>query len=73
MTKLVMMDITGKVVIKTNVMMIGNVAEINFGDLESGLYLVDFAWERSKLQVVMKNGKREMVSEKWFGLFGSKF
>jgi hypothetical protein len=39
--ELVMMNITDKVVFKTN--------------------------------VVMKNGKREMVSEKWFGLFGSKF
>ncbi len=52
MTELVMMDITGKVVFKTNVMMDGNMAEIHFGDLESGLYLVDFGGERSRLQVV---------------------
>jgi hypothetical protein len=52
MMELVMMDITGKVVFKTNVVLNGNVAEINFGDLESGLYLVDFGGERSRLQVV---------------------
>ncbi len=52
MTELVMMDITGKVVFKTNVVLNGNVAEINFGELESGLYLVDFGGERSRLQVV---------------------
>ena len=39
--ELVMMDITGKVVFKTNLVLNGNVAEINFGDLESGLYLVE--------------------------------
>jgi hypothetical protein len=52
MTELVMMDITGKIVFKTNVLMNGNIAEINFGDLESGLYLIDFGGERSRLQVV---------------------
>jgi hypothetical protein len=52
MTEFVMMDITGKVVFKTNVMMDVNMAEIHFGDLESGLYLVDFGGERSRLQVV---------------------
>jgi hypothetical protein len=52
MTELVMMDITGKVVFKTNVVLNGNVAEIHFGDLESGLYLVDFGGERSRLQVM---------------------
>lgn len=48
----VMRDVTGKVVFKTNVVLNGNVAEINFGDLESGLYLVDFGGEKSRLQVV---------------------
>ena len=52
MTELVMMDITGKVVFKTNVVLNGNIAEIHFGDLESGLYLVDFGGERSRLQVM---------------------
>ncbi len=50
--ELVMMDITGKVVFKTNVVLNGNIAEIHFGDLDSGLYLVDFGGERSRLQVV---------------------
>jgi hypothetical protein len=52
MMELVMMDITGKVVFKTNVVWNGNATEINFGDLESGLYLIDFGGERSRLQVV---------------------
>ena len=52
MTELVMMDITGKVVFKTNVLMNGNIAEIHFGDLESGLYLIDFGGERSRLEVM---------------------
>ncbi len=52
MTELIMMDITGKVVFKTNVVLNGNIAEIHFGDLEAGLYLVDFGGERSRLQVV---------------------
>ncbi len=51
-TELIMMDITGKVVFKTNVVLNGNIAEIHFGDLEAGLYLVDFGGERSWLQVV---------------------
>ncbi len=51
-SELVMMDITGKVVFKTNVVLNGNIAEIHFGDLEAGLYLVDFGGERSRLQVV---------------------
>ena len=50
--ELVMMDITGKVVFKTNVVLNGNIAEIHFGDLDSGLYLVDFGGERMRLQVV---------------------
>ncbi len=50
--ELVMRDVTGKVVFKTNVVLNGNVAEINFGDLESGLYLIDFGGERIRLQVV---------------------
>ena len=52
MEELVMMDITGKIVFKTNVVLNGNIAEIHFGDLESGLYLVDFGGERSRLQVM---------------------
>jgi uncharacterized protein (TIGR02145 family) len=52
MTELVMMDITGKIVFKTNVVLNGNLAEIHFGDLESGLYLVDFGGERSRVQVM---------------------
>jgi hypothetical protein len=36
-----MMDMTGKIVFKTKVLLNGNIAEINFGDLESGLYLVE--------------------------------
>ena len=52
MMELVMMDITGNVVFKTNVVLNGNIAEIHFGDLEAGLYLVDFGGERSWLQVV---------------------
>ncbi len=50
--ELVMMDITGKVVFKTNVVLNGNIAEIHFGDLESGLYLVDFGGERTRVQVM---------------------
>ena len=50
--ELVMMDITGKVVFKTNVLLNGNIAEIHFGDLESGLYLVDFGGERTRVQVM---------------------
>ena len=50
--ELVMMDITGKIVFKTNVVLNGNIAEIHFGDLESGLYLVDFGGERSRVQVM---------------------
>jgi hypothetical protein len=50
--ELVMMDITGKVVFKTNVVVNSNPIEIKFGDLESGLYLIDFGGERSRLQVV---------------------
>jgi hypothetical protein len=52
MEELVMMDITGKVVFKTNVILNGNIAEIHFGDLESGLYLVDFGGERTRVQVM---------------------
>ncbi len=52
MMELVMMDITGKVVFKTNVVLNGNIAEIHFGDLESGLYLVDFGGERTRVQVM---------------------
>jgi hypothetical protein len=52
MRELVMMDVTGKVVFRTQVVSNGNVIEINFGDLESGLYLIDFGGERSRLQVV---------------------
>jgi hypothetical protein len=50
--ELIMMDITGKVVFKTNVVLNGKVAEIHFGDLESGLYLIDFGGERKRVQVV---------------------
>ena len=50
--ELVMTDITGKIVFKTNVVLNGNVAEILFGDLESGLYLVDFGGERTRVQVM---------------------
>ena len=50
--ELVMMDITGKIVFKTNVVLNGNVAEIYFGDLAAGLYLIEFGGERSRLQVV---------------------
>ena len=50
--ELIMMDITGKVVFKTSVVLNGNVAEIHFGDLESGLYLIDFGGERKRVQVV---------------------
>ncbi len=50
--ELVMMDITGKIVFKTNVVLNGNVAEIHFGDLAAGLYLVDFGGERTRVQVV---------------------
>ena len=52
MRELVMMDITGKVVFKTNVVLKGNVAEINFGELETGLYLIDFGGERTRIQVM---------------------
>jgi hypothetical protein len=50
--ELVMLDITGKVVFKTNVVLNGNIAEIHFGDLETGLYLVDFGGERTRVQVM---------------------
>ncbi len=52
MTELVMMDITGKIVFKTNIVLNGNATEINFGDLESGLYLIDFGGERTRIQVM---------------------
>jgi hypothetical protein len=38
--ELVMMDITGKVVFKTNVVMNSNPVEIKFGDLSTGVYVV---------------------------------
>ena len=50
--ELVMMDITGKVVYQQQVVLNGNAVEIQFGDLASGLYLIDFGGERSRLQVV---------------------
>jgi hypothetical protein len=50
--ELVMMDITGKVVYQQQVVLNGNAVEIQFGDLESGLYLVDFGGERSRVQVM---------------------
>jgi hypothetical protein len=50
--ELVMMDITGKVVCQQQVVLNGNAVEVQFGDLESGLYLVDFGGERSRVQVM---------------------
>jgi hypothetical protein len=50
--ELVMMDITGKVVYQQQVVLNGNAVEIQFGDLASGVYLIDFGGERSRLQVV---------------------
>jgi Secretion system C-terminal sorting domain len=49
--ELVMMDITGKVVFKTNVVVNGNPIEIKFGDLASGVYVVMVGDERLRLIV----------------------
>jgi hypothetical protein len=47
--ELVMMDITGKVVLKTNVVVNSNPIEIKFGDLASGVYVVIVGEERMRL------------------------
>jgi hypothetical protein len=47
--ELVMLDITGKVVFKANVVIDGNPIEIKFGDLASGLYVVMVGDERMRL------------------------
>jgi hypothetical protein len=49
--ELVMMDITGKVVFKTNVVVNNNPIEIKFGDLASGVYVVMVGDERMRLVV----------------------
>ncbi len=49
--ELVMLDITGKVVFKTNVVIDSNPIEIKFGDLASGLYVVMVGDERMRLVV----------------------
>ncbi len=51
MTELVMMDITGKVVFKTNVVVSVGIEEIEFGDLASGVYMVMVGEERLRLVV----------------------
>ncbi len=49
--ELVMMDITGKVVFKTQVVIEANVVEIEFGSLASGVYVVMVGEERLRLVV----------------------
>ena len=49
--ELVMMDITGKVVFKTQVVLDGNAVEIEFGNLASGVYVVMVGEERMRLVV----------------------
>jgi hypothetical protein len=49
--ELVMLDITGKVVFKTNVVVNGNPIEIKFSDLASGVYVVLVGEERMRLIV----------------------
>ena len=49
--ELVMLDITGKVVFKTNVVVNSNPIEIKFGDLASGVYVVMVGEERLRLIV----------------------
>jgi hypothetical protein len=49
--ELVMMDITGKVVFKTQVVLDGNAVEIEFGSLASGVYVVMVGEERMRLVV----------------------
>jgi hypothetical protein len=49
--ELVMLDITGKVVFKTNVAVNSNPVEIKFGDLASGVYVVMVGDERLRLVV----------------------
>ncbi len=51
MKELVMIDITGKVVFKTNVVVSGNAVEVKFGDLASGVYVVMVGEERLRLIV----------------------
>jgi hypothetical protein len=51
MKELVMMDITGKVVFKTNVVVSGNAVEVKFGDLASGVYVVMVGDQRLRLVV----------------------
>ena len=51
MKGLVMLDITGKVVFKTNVVLNSNPIEIKFGDLASGVYVVLVGDERMRLIV----------------------
>ena len=46
-----MMDITGKVVYKTQVVLNGNAVEIEFGNLASGVYVVMVGEERLRLVV----------------------
>ncbi len=50
-SELVMMDITGKVVFKTQVVLDGNAGEIEFGSLASGVYVVMVGEERMRLVV----------------------
>jgi hypothetical protein len=47
--ELVMLDITGKVVFKTNAVVNSNPVEIKFGDLAAGLYVVMVGEERMRL------------------------
>ncbi len=51
MTELVMLDITGKVVFKTQVVLDGNADEIDFGNLSSGVYVVMVGEECMRLVV----------------------
>ncbi len=50
-SELVMMDITGKIVFKTQVVLDGNAVEIEFGNLASGVYVVMVGEERMRLVV----------------------
>jgi len=51
MKELVMLDITGKVVFKTNVVVNSSPVEIQFGDLASGVYVVMVGDQRLRLMV----------------------
>jgi hypothetical protein len=50
--ELIMLDITGKVVFRQQVVLNGNSVEVQFGDLSSGLYFVSIGKYRMRLEVM---------------------